>query len=501
MERGDAISEPVNSSRNETSNHQWWLWAILVGVALFYVPFISRQFCGDDWLWLANAKRAIGDPIIFLQRPMYGYFRPLNMVIICVLRFVFGDHAIIFSLVNILLHVANVWLLGKVLERFGLPAAMKYLAMVFFGFYFLNAPAIEWISVGHDLWVTGLCLLVVLKSLEAVDKPRWSIFAQIWLLGMAATLIKESGFVSIGLFWLVLSLKGKSPFGKPYRWFTLLSGLTYAAFLIGYATTRTIADREVALNLGTLVNLWYFLTYLVTPFARRVVEVVPAELVWVLNVIKIAATILLPLIAVYLWRKGGAVCRLFLLWSIAFVSTIAIMTWDVGLFSLYSERTAARFMYSPVIGVAVCLAWFGHKAATRFRILFTRYVVLVGVAIFVAFNWLAVRQVSGLYLENQRISNTVINAFTAAAPEVAACDSVVILTDDLKLTPSLVISPPHLEAILYVWFDRVRKVSVREQNSRTGAGVENSKNRVEFRWNQTSQLLDLVSRPGDVRKP
>jgi hypothetical protein len=122
---------------------------------------------------------------------MYGYFRPLNMVLVFLERLVLGNHATLFSLVSLLLHSANVWLFWKVLERLKVTSAMRFTAIVFFAFYFLNAPAIEWISVAHDLWVTGLCLLVVLKSLDVVERPSWPLFIQIWLLGMAATLIKE----------------------------------------------------------------------------------------------------------------------------------------------------------------------------------------------------------------------------------------------------------------------------------------------------------------------
>ncbi|MCX6833383.1 MAG: hypothetical protein NT028_14890, partial [candidate division Zixibacteria bacterium] len=461
---------------------------------VYYLPFVSRQFSGDDWLWLANAKRALTAPLIFLERPMYGYFRPLNMVLVFLQRLVLGNHAILFSLVSILLHSANVWLLWRVLERLKVSSAMRFTAVVFFAFYFLNAPAIEWISVAHDLWVTGLCLLVVLKSFEVVEKPSWSLFVQIWLLGMAATLVKESGFVSIGLFWAVLLLKGKSPLSRPFRVFTLLAALSYAAFLVGYSATRTVADREIALNAHTVVNLWYFLVYLITPFAKRIVESVPDHVVGMLKVIKIAATILLPVCGVYLWRKGSVVCRLFLLWSIAFVTTIAIMKWDVGLFDLYSERTASRFMYSPVLGVSECLAWLAQKVADRVQVLRWKYVVAFVTLLFIGFNWLAVRQVSGLYLENQAIANGVIETFKSSASSLATCDSVIVFSDDLPNTPSLIASPRHLEAILYVSFDRSLSVTVTDREPQDSTVTGKLTNAVVFRWDSATRSFTAQGR-------
>ena len=489
----------VNREPSPHLKYKWWFVAIFVATVVYYLPFVSRQFSGDDWLWLANAKRALTTPLIFLERPMYGYFRPLNMVLVFLERLILGNHAILFSFVSVLLHSANVWLLWKVLERLKMSSAMRFTAVVFFAFYFLNAPAIEWISVAHDLWVTGLCLLVVLKSLDVVERPSWSLFIQIWLLGMAATLIKESGFVSIGLFWAVLLLKGKSPLSRPFRLFTLVAALSYAAFLAGYSATRTVADREIALNTNTVINLWYFLVYLITPFAKRIVESVPEQMVGLLKVIKIAATVLLPLCGVYLWRKGGIVCRLFLLWSIAFVATIAIMRWDVGLFDLYSERTASRFMYTPVLGVSVCLAWLAQKVADRVRVLRWRSVVVLVTTLFIGFNWLAVWQVSGLYQENQAIANGVIETFESSASLLATCDSVIVFGDDLPNAPALVVSSRHLEAILYVWFNRGLPVIVTDREPLDGTVAGKPTNVVVFRWDSATRSLIAQDRHHPAR--
>jgi hypothetical protein len=202
----------------------------MVGAVLFYLPFLSRQFMGDDWLWLSNAKRALNDPIVFLQRPMYGYFRPLNMVIVFLWSHILGINAPLFSLVNILLHAGNVFLLGKVLDRLGVERMTRNLAVLIFAFYFLNSPAIEWISVGHDLWVTGLCLVFVLRLLKFIEQPRTSTFLQLFFIGLAATLIKESGFVTLGIFFMALLLKRKSPLAKEYRVYSLALAVSYLAF-------------------------------------------------------------------------------------------------------------------------------------------------------------------------------------------------------------------------------------------------------------------------------
>jgi hypothetical protein len=490
----DKIFQRDNSVPGGHPEYRWWLVAILAATFVYYLPFISRQFIGDDWLWLFYAKKALTEPIIFLERPMYGYFRPLNMLLVFVQRLIFGNHAILFGLVSILLHCANVWLLWKVLERLKVSSSMRFTAVLFFAFYFLNAPAIEWISVAHDLWVTALCLLVVLISLKAADTPSWSLFVQIWLLSMAATLIKESGFVAAGLFWVVLLLKGKSPLSRPFRLFSLLAVLSYAAYLVGYAATRTVVDPKVALNVDTVVNLWYFLVYLVTPFAKRIVEMVPDQLVGILRVTKIAVTVLAPLCGVYLWHKGGIVCRLFLLWAIAFVATIAIMNWDVGLFDLSAERSVSRFTYSPAVGVSVCIAWLVQKVAQRFRVLRRKCVVAFATVLFVGLNWLAVRQVSAVYLEDQAITNSIAETFTSSAGSLAACDSVIVCGDDPPSRSRLITSSWHLEALLYVWLDLNLTVVVTDREPQDEPITDKPGNAAVFRWDSTTRSFTAQDR-------
>jgi hypothetical protein len=59
------------SAMDNSQKQKYIIYMIMAGAILFYLPFISRQFMGDDWLWLANAKMASSHPSIFLERPMY----------------------------------------------------------------------------------------------------------------------------------------------------------------------------------------------------------------------------------------------------------------------------------------------------------------------------------------------------------------------------------------------------------------------------------------------
>ncbi len=91
----------------------------IVSLAIvFYLPFLSRQFIGDDWLCLSYSKIALSNPEIFFQRSIiYGYFRPLSLWANFLWYFIFGVNAYFHSFMSILLHAANVYLFWKLTDK------------------------------------------------------------------------------------------------------------------------------------------------------------------------------------------------------------------------------------------------------------------------------------------------------------------------------------------------------------------------------------------------
>lgn len=451
------------------TKEEWgWLSMITVGAIAFYLPFLARQFQGDDWLWLYNAKLAMDDPSVIVGRPMYGYFRPLNMLIVMGLSKLFGTSASAFSVVSMLLHAANSAMIWMVLREFGAELRIRNIAAIFFAFYFLNCSALAWLSVAHDLWVMLLCLLVIQRTCRAVETPSSWLFAQIWLLAATATLIKESGFVALGLYFAVLWFQSRSPLRKPYLWFSVFFALSFVAYLTGYSMTRTFVDRDVSVGLAAFTNLWYFLAYMIFPIPERVVTVFPESLLWVLKALRIIITVALPIVAVYLWVKGGAICRTFLAWSVMFIGTFAILNWDIALFSLYSPRSVGRFMYLPIAGLAVCFAWLWvREIESRLRFLSSRIVVSILAAVFVVGNFGAVQAASRLYFSNQDQIERLREDVQTYKADIMSADSVVILTDDREAALAGISSEKHLRAIIYVDLDKLVEVGIRESKAPT----------------------------------
>jgi hypothetical protein len=447
-------------------NLDWYLIFIIVLAALFYLPFIPKQFMGDDWLWLSNAKKALSSPAIFFQRPMYGYLRPLNMIVMSFMYKVFGLNAYIFGLGNIFLHCANIYLFSEVLKRFRVENRVRYLSIFIFAFYYLNSPVITWIATGHDIWVTFLSLFFVLQILRVFDKPTFGGFLLAWALAFSAVLFKESGFVTFGLYFVLAFINKRSPFSRILIPYTVFFMITFVGYLVYYSLTRTFADKQLEFGIGTILNLWYFTSYIFFPMAKRIAEPLPNGLILLFKMIRILLTISLPIFSYIILRKGPTITKLFFLWIVMYISTIAIMKWDVGLFSLYPQETAGRFFYTVNIGMSVILAWvilaIFDKIAWPIKPNKIPFLFLA--CLFIIINLVVVYKTTRVYADRQVMVDNFKSDIGTISSKLMENDSLTVLVEKKHDSPEIILeSEPHAEAIIFMNFNKSVKYRVVEK--------------------------------------
>jgi hypothetical protein len=465
----------------------WPITIIIIGAFIFYVPYIASQFVSDDWLWLYNAKRALTNPIVFLQRPMMGYFRPLNMIIVFIWLNIFGPNPRVFSIINILLHCVNIWLLWKVLIKYNISKEIALISSFIFAFYCINAAAIEWICVGHDLWVTSLILLMIIILKDFVEKPSMTKFLILWACGFGSTLIKESGFISLGIYFLLFILLKISPFGQKYRKYTVIMLITYFIFLIIYFMTRTVADRQLVLGLETISNLWYFSVYVIFPFPPRMTSRISPFFIDILTWIRIILTFAYPFVLVIVFLKSKPIIRLFVLLPTFFVSTIAIFRWGHNLFSLHPADTAARFMYSPAVGFAVVTGVTLTYVSNNMLSKRTKkaFLIIFG-AFFIIINSIALHWLSNMYIQNQILTTKVIEQLEKIRPELERCNNLIVYTDHIEHVTPVIFSDIRLKAIIFIKFDKIINVSIKENRQYIPSDLMFDGNNMVIYWDNVN---------------
>ncbi len=144
--------------------------AIIVAVAMVYLPVLRGDFVWDDFLLIT------GNPLLQnfsgLQEIWSGgrtadYF-PLTNTIFWIEHHLFGANATGYHAVNILLQIANALLVWRLLTRLNIPGA--WLAGLIFGIHPVHVASVAWISELKNLLAMFFALLSVLCFLELDDQ-------------------------------------------------------------------------------------------------------------------------------------------------------------------------------------------------------------------------------------------------------------------------------------------------------------------------------------------
>jgi len=385
------------------------------------------------------------------------------MVVVSLWLTIFGTNATVFSIINILLHAINIWLLWKVVIAYSNDRRLAVISSLFFAFYFLNASAIEWISVGHDLWVIFFTLLFSLFIKKFHNTPNLINFLPLILTGIAASFFKESGVVTLGVYLFYFIFSKTNPFGKKFRIFSFIMITAFLIYMITYFQTRVVADnKDVELGIGTITNVWYFLVYLVSPVTKRVLSFFPEQSIIFLEIFKVTITLIYPLLLIFIFVKSNKIVRFFIAWMVMFLSTTAVFGWGINLFDLYPERTISRFMYCAVPGLSVIVGWFIIKLTSLqlSKLLSKKFVLIPIMLVFIISNWIVVKKVSALYFQHQQFSNTIISSFGEMHSIWGDIRNLEICIDETDNISAALKSKKHLEAIMFVKDNKVVNIDI-----------------------------------------
>ncbi len=393
-------------------------------VFLFYINFVPDFFQGDDWLWLANAKRLMLNPDLFFDRPIYGYFRPLYMLYISLCYKLFGLNALAFGLTNLLIHVINCSLLYKVLIKYDFEKRIAIAASFIFGFHFLTSPAVCWISSGSDLIVLMLLLIFSIKLPDYYKKPDMKKLVMLIIIGFGSFLVKETGFVSLGLFFLYPILIKKNPLSKELRRGSIILTFTYLIYLSWYFSARTVINKELVFSFGLFINLWYLVSYMFMPLSKRIVEMFGNELSSYLSILKIITTVVIPVGGIMLILKNLGQKRYFILWPLVVLLPVSLFDWNLSLFSLYPQMTASRFMYIPLPGLAVFMALIMGSVFIRLPAKKVSSVILA--SLYVVASFMIINKIVFLYETRQQQNSIIFNALNTQSELISKADNLVI---------------------------------------------------------------------------
>src|SRR6266436_5339358 len=161
---------PIAPAKFTLSQHTALIVAIIIAVAMVYLPVLRGDFVWDDFLLITGnplLQNFSGLLEIWSGGRTADYF-PLTNTVFWIEHHLFGVNANGYHAVDILLQIANALLVWRLLKRLNVPGA--WLAGLIFGIHPVHVASVAWISELKNLLAMFFALLSILCFLKLDDK-------------------------------------------------------------------------------------------------------------------------------------------------------------------------------------------------------------------------------------------------------------------------------------------------------------------------------------------
>ncbi|MDB6025881.1 MAG: Tetratricopeptide 2 repeat protein [Verrucomicrobiales bacterium] len=310
----------------------------------------------------------------------------------------FGPNAGAHHLVNVAFHVANTLLLFLLLRKMTKAVWPSAFVAAFFAFHPLHVESVAWVCERKDVLSTFFWLLTTWAYVSYVHRKgegkqsRGIVWYGIALLCFALGLMSKAMLVTLPFTLLLLDFWPLSRFSpddttqsRPSRlvlekapFFLLAIGSSVVTFFV-QRTEGAVANTQtfpVGLRIAnTFISYLRYLENTIWPKGLMIFYSYP--LTWPAWQVTTAVVILLAISAIVIW-KVRQLPFLFVGWF-WFVGTLVPV---IGLVQVGIQSLADRYMYVPLIGLGMMIAWGLWKLATTLR----RGGQVVAIGIFVLIN-------------------------------------------------------------------------------------------------------------------
>jgi hypothetical protein len=209
-------------------NPLWEGGCILILIFLLYIPSLNNYLMGDDFEILNGSYQGWQRPTLLFEK-IAQFVRPLVKLSYLLTYTLFGTHVFFFNLGNVLLHLANLWLLFILVFRLLGRAVPSILVVLAFGVSALYSEVTLWTAARSDsimmLFVLA-ALLLLFRHAGLEQKMPFGKHALLLLLAVGALLAKESWvilpFLALALLLLIKRIPLKMAFCHTFSLFLLL---------------------------------------------------------------------------------------------------------------------------------------------------------------------------------------------------------------------------------------------------------------------------------------
>lgn len=219
-------ASPFNWSR------YWWLPGLVLAT-LAFLPSLTFYFTSDDFTFVLFAAQH--QP--FYQSPQNLFYRPLPNLLWQFDYSLWGLNALGYHLTNLVLHLANVYLVGLLTLKLTANRTAALLSSLLFGLLPVHVEAVAWLSGRPDLLTTffGLLTLLFWLTFLGAFAKKYYWFS---LLAFGLAIFSKEAAAGLPFVLLAWAFFLHKP-AKFHQWLNLiLTLIPYALLIVIYLAVR-----------------------------------------------------------------------------------------------------------------------------------------------------------------------------------------------------------------------------------------------------------------------
>ncbi len=347
--------------------HALHLAIIGIVTVVAYAASVHGQWISDDVTSIAEnpviRSLAPANLRLIMSRFEGPNYAPLYMLSFAIDWALFGNDPTGYHVVNLVLHIADAWLVYLLLLRLGERAALAFAVSLVWAVHPVQVESVAWISERKNVLSTLLFLLAFLAYLRFSDRPRARTYVAIVVLYVCGMLTKLNVIVLPGVM-LAYELTWRSRLRRRDVLATL--PLLAIAAVLAWVNLHGNPSHGAAYHGG---SLWVtlrtsstviprYLRLVVAPLGLSSYYATPLRASWLAPDVLGSALLILGLAGaagVLAWRRRPSA-----FWILWFFITLSPMLNLVPFPALMADR----YLYIPLVGPLVLLAW-GLDAAVR----------------------------------------------------------------------------------------------------------------------------------------
>lgn len=253
-----------------------YIAAVAISAIAVYIPTVSGGFGWDEFNVLFGSS-------YFIPSPEFDFKRPLFRALLLLQRSVFGDSAVYYHVINLLIHAVNASLVFVIARRLLGGATPALISALVFALHPVNSEAVAWVMGGSELLKTFLMLVSLQVYLMYKEDGKLTALIASAMFFLLACLAGQGALIlPLAILAYEIMLGGGI---KGFKLPAAAYGVAAAAYLIAFRGAGEIIASDMysfGRVFDSLAAMGYYISKLLIPVGLSFMPVLIGENIYIM---------------------------------------------------------------------------------------------------------------------------------------------------------------------------------------------------------------------------